>query len=106
MPKFAIASDVEQAKLSATASTTVDLTEYVRGVRAMNEARTADPRYSKWMRVDVTGEETAKGERRRFNAAATSMNLHLQTMSDERNDKVFWMRTRPAPVKRAKSNGK
>lgn len=107
MPKYAIAPDAEQAKVNATVSEGADLTEYQNAVSllARPENKIDGGKYSKWLRVDLLKDETRKSESRRFSTAAKVLGLHVQSTYEKPEDRMFWIRTRPAPKARAKKNG-
>lgn len=106
MPTFTLASPEEAASLAKTARAgAADLTAFASALTALGERPNADePGYSVWakMTADGTG-DNRRTMMRRTSQAAKAAKVHVQILKHKADDKVFWLRLRPAPVPRKRS---
>src|SRR5262245_11158274 len=109
MPSFSAVTTDEAASLAAAkaSKTAVDLTDYREMVkRLVANPDPTDAKFSVWAKMTLGDKETPRVERRRMLVAAKEVDKFLACSLNPNEKRNVYLRLRPAPVARAKRNGK
>lgn len=108
MPTFTLATADEIAGLPKKGQSAVkaDLAAYAAALSQLGTMPNGDePGYSVWAKMSADGaKDNRRTEMRRTTQAATAAGVHVQIVKHAADAKVFWVRLRPAPVKRIKAS--